>query len=132
MKKAIAIIVSVLFVFALTSVSFAVDKPAVAPAKDAPVKAEKKAPVKVKQATGEVTAVDAKAKTITVKGKKGDVVIAVDDKMIADVKAGDKVTAKYTEADGKNTAKSVKKAAAKMEKKADKKAEPAVKPAEKK
>ena len=115
MKKAIAIIVSVLFVFALTSVSFA-EKRQLAPAaeKAAPVKVEeKKAPVKVKQVTGEVTAVDAKAKTITVKGKKGDVVIAVDDKMIADVKAGDKVKAKYTEADGKNTAKSVKKAAAK-------------------
>jgi hypothetical protein len=144
MKKAIAIIVSVLFVFAITSVSFAAEK-AAAPApvekKAAPeaaaVKADKKAPAKVKQVTGDVTAVDAKAKTITVKGKKGDVVIAVDDKMIADVKAGDKVTAKYTEADGKNTAKSVKKAAAKKEKKAEpvkmeKKAEPAAKPAEKK
>lgn len=142
MKKAIAIIVSVLFVFAITSVSFAAEK-AAAPAAEkaaAPAKAEeKKAPAKVKQVTGNVTAVDAKAKTITVKGKKGDVVIAVDDKMIADVKAGDKVTAKYTEADGKNTAKSVKKAAAKKaeEKKAEpvkmeKKAEPAAKPAEKK
>ena len=118
MKKAIAIIVSVLFVFAITSVSFATDKTA------APAPMEKKAPAKVKQVTGDVTAVDAKAKTITVKGKKGDVVIAVDDKMLADVKAGDKVTAKYTEADGKNTAKSVKKAAAKTEKKAEKKAEP--------
>ncbi|MBM4145723.1 MAG: hypothetical protein FJ240_05530 [Nitrospira sp.] len=142
MKKAIAIIVSVLFVFAITSVSFAAEK-AAAPApvekKAEPAKAEKKAPAKVKQVTGDVTAVDAKAKTITVKGKKGDVVIAVDEKMIADVKAGDKVTAKYTEADGKNTAKSVKKAAAKKaeEKKAEpvkmeKKAEPAAKPAEKK
>ena len=151
MKKAIAIIVSVLFVFAITSVSFATDKTAApapmekkaAPAaeKAAPAKAEKKSPAKVKQVTGDVTAVDAKAKTITVKGKKGDVVIALDDKMLADVKAGDKVTAKYTEADGKNTAKSVKKAAAKMDKKAEKKAEPvkmekkadpAAKPAEKK
>jgi len=136
MKKAIAIIVSVLFVFAITSVSFATEK-AAAPApvekKAAPVKAEKAAPVKVKvkQVSGDVTAVDAKAKTITVKGKKGDVVIAVDDKMLADVKAGDKVTAKYTEADGKNTAKSVKKAAAKKAEpvKMEKKAEPAAKPA---
>jgi Cu/Ag efflux protein CusF len=136
MKKAIAIIVSVLFVFAITSVSFAAEK-ATAPAteKAASVKVEeKKAPVKVKQVTGEVTAVDAKAKTITVKAKKGDVVIAVDDKMIADVKAGDKVKAKYTEADGKNTAKSVKKVAAKKAEpvKMEKKAEPATKPAEKK
>jgi uncharacterized alpha/beta hydrolase family protein len=106
MKKAIAIIVSVLFVFAITSLSFA---------------AEKKAHAKVKQVTGEVTAMDAQAKTITVKGKKGDVVIAAEDKMVKDIMAGDKVVVKYTEADGKNTAKSVKKAA----KKAAKKAEPA-------
>ena len=142
MKKAIAIIVSVLFVFAITSVSFAADK-AAAPAADekaAPAKAEgKKSMVKVKQVTGEVTAVDAKAKTITVKGKKGDVVIGIDAKMIADVKAGDKVTAKYTETDGKNTAKSVKKAVAKAAKtekaepvKTEKKVEPAAKPAERK
>jgi len=134
MKKVIAIIVSLLFVLSFAGLSFAAEKAAAKKeAAPAPAKMEeKKAPAKVNQVTGDVTAVDAKAKTITVKGKKGDVVIAVDDKMIADVKAGDKVTAKYTEADGKNTAKSVKKAAAKMEKKAEKKAEPAVKPAEKK
>ena len=93
--------------------------------------AEKKAaPAKVKMVKGEVTAVDAKAKTITVKGKKGDVVVAVDDKMMAGVKAGDKVAVKYTEADGKNIAKSVKKAEVKPVE-VEKKAEPA-KPAEKK
>ncbi|MEK6582115.1 MAG: hypothetical protein AABY50_02810 [Nitrospirota bacterium] len=135
MKKIIALIVAVLFVFAVASVSFAADKAAPAAEKKAePAKAEKKVAAKVVQITGEVAAVDAAAKTITVKGKKGDVVITVDDKTLADVKAGDKVTAKYTTADGKNTAKSVKKAAAekKAEKKAEtKKAEPA-KPAEKK
>lgn len=133
MKKAIAIIVSVLFVFAITSLSFAVEEKKAAPApapvekKAAPAEAEEtKAPAKVKQVTGEVTAMDAKAKTITVKGKKGDVVIAVDDKMAAEVKAGDNVVVKYTEADGKNTAKSVKKAEAKpAEKMMEKKAEPA-------
>ena len=142
MKKAIAIIVSVLFVFAITSLSFAAEEKKAAPApapveKKAAPAAEKKAPVKVKHVTGEVTAMDAQAKTITVKGKKGDVVIAVDDKMMAAVKAGDKVVVKYTEADGKNTAKSVKKAEAKpaeMEKKAapapaEKKAAPAPAPA---
>jgi len=120
MKKAIAIIVSVLFVFAITSLSFAA-----AEKKAAPMAAEKKAVAKVKTVTGEVTMVDTKGKTITVKGKKGDVVIGVDEKMMADVKAGDKVVAKYTEADGKNTAKSVKKAVAKAVKKAEKKAAPA-------
>jgi Cu/Ag efflux protein CusF len=129
MKKAIVIIVAVLFVFAITSLSFAAEGK-----KEAPMAAEKKAPAKVKWVTGEVTAVDATAKTITVKGKKGEVVIAVDEKVLSEVKAGDKVKAKYTEADGKNTAKSVKKVAAKAmkkaAKKAEKKAEPEAKPAE--
>lgn len=120
MKKAVAIIVSVLFVFALTSVSFATEKAASAPAekKAAPVTMEeKKAPAKIKQVTGPVTAIDAKAKTITIKGRKGDVTVSTDDKTkvmigkdaktVGDVKTGDKVTAKYSEVDGKNVAKSI-------------------------
>jgi Spy/CpxP family protein refolding chaperone len=149
MKRIIALIVATLFVFAMSSVSFAAEEKKAAPApmekkaepvkaekKAEPAKAEKKAPAKISQVTGEVTAVDAAAKTITVKGKKGDVVIAVDEMMMKDCKAGDKVVAKFTTADGKNTAKSVKKAAEKAPKKAEekkaepKKAEPA-KPAEK-
>lgn len=150
MKKIIALIVAVLFVFAVASVSIAAEEKKAAPAKKeaapAPAEkkaepAEKKAAAKVMSVSGEVAAVDAAAKTITVKGKKADVVITVDDKTLADVdvKAGDKVKATYTSADGKNTAKSVvKKAAAKMEKMAEpeKKAEPMkaepAKPAEKK
>jgi hypothetical protein len=135
MKKTLAIIVSIIFVLSFAGLSFAADKAVekkaepVKAEKKAPAMEEKKAPAKVKQVTGDVSAVDAKAKTITVKGKKGDVVIAADDKMMADIKAGDKVVVKYTEADGKNTAKSVKKAAAKAEKavkaeKTEKKAEP--------
>lgn len=133
MKKIIALIVAVLFVFAVASVSIAAEEKKAAPA-PAEKKAEKKAAEKVMQVTGEVAAVDAAAKTITVKNKKGDVVIAVDDKTLADVKAGDKVTAKYTSADGKNTAKAVKKAAAAkkaepVKKEEPKKAEPAKKAA---
>ncbi|MFA6055898.1 MAG: DUF5666 domain-containing protein [Thermodesulfovibrionales bacterium] len=140
MKKTLAIIVSLIFVLSFAGLSFAADK--AVEKKAEPVKAEKKAPVvaekkaapaKVKQVTGDVAAVDAKANTITVKGKKGDTVVTCDDKTkimmgkdkkaLADVKVGDKVTVKYSEADGKMTAKSV---AIKMaEKKADKKAEPA-------
>lgn len=135
MKKALALIVAVLFVFAVASVSFAAEEkkaaPAPAPAEKKAAPAEKKAPAKITQVTGEVTAVDAAAKTITVKGKKGDVVIAVDEKMMKDVKAGDKVFVKYTTADDKNTAKLVKKVAVKKAAPAEKKAEPA-KPAEKK
>ena len=131
MKKIIALIVAALFVFAVASVSLAADEKKAAPAKKeaapapAEKKAEKKAVAKVMQVTGEVAAVDAAAKTITVKGKKCDVVISVDDKTLADVKAGDKVTAKYTTADGKNTAKSVIKKTAAAKKAAPAKKAPA-------
>ena len=125
MKKAVAIIVSLLFVLSVAGMSFAADKAM-----------EKKAPVKVRQITGEVAAVDAMTNAITVKGKKAETTVVCGDKTkvmmgkekkaCADVKVGDKVTAKYTESDGKNMAKSVsihtaKMAAKKMEKK---KAEP--------
>jgi len=119
MKKAIAIIVSVLFVLSVAGLSFAAEQKA-APAKAkeaAPAPAEKKAPAKVKQVSGEVAAVDAKANALTVKGKKGDVAVTADDKTsvkigkdkksLADVKVGDKVTVKYAETDGKNVAKSI-------------------------
>lgn len=128
MKKTIAIVLSLVLMFAFTAVTFAAEKAA------APAEKKEAAPAKAvkKQVTGEVSAIDAKAKTITVtkkvKDKAEDTVITVDDKMLADVKQGDKVTVKYMVADGKNTAKSVKKAAAK----AEKKAAPAAAPAEKK
>lgn len=145
MKKAIAIIVSVLFVLAITSLSFATEEKKAAPAPAAPA-AEKKAPAAekkapVKQVTGEAAAVDMKANTITVKGKKAETTVTCDDKTkvmmgkekksCADVKVGDKVTAKYSEADGKNMAKSVSIHAAKPAEKKMEKKEPA-KPAEKK
>jgi len=129
MKKAIAIIAAVLFVFAITSLSFAVEEK----------KAEPAEKPKIKQVTGDVTAVDTKAGIVTVskmvKGKAELTVVTVDaktkiemekeKKVLADVKVGDKVTVKYTEVDGKNVAKSI------AIKPAEKKAEPA-KPAEKK
>ena len=151
MKKAIAIIVSVLFVFAVASISFAAEEKKAAPApaekkaapakmeeKKAPMKEEKgmekKAAAKTKQVTGDVAAVDAKAGTITVKSKKAETTVTCDDKTkvmmgkekkaCADVKVGDKVTVKSAEADGKNAAKSVKIHEAKpAEKKMEKKAE---------
>jgi Cu/Ag efflux protein CusF len=121
MKKITAIVVALIFVLAFTAASFAA--------------------AKVHSVTGEVTAVDAAAKTVTLKAKKGEVVIAVvektsikegkEKKSLADVKAGDKVTVKYTEADGKMTAKSIaiKGAMMKHEKKMEEKAAPAPAPA---
>jgi len=140
MKKAIAIIVSVLFVLSVVGLSFAAEQ------KAAPAKTEKKAPAKVKQVTGEVAAVDAKANTLTVKGKKGEVMVNADDKTtvkvgkekksLADVKMGDKVTVKYAEMDGKNVAKSIVVSAAPAKKEMKKEAAPApaapAAPAEKK
>jgi Cu/Ag efflux protein CusF len=128
MKKAIAIVLSLVLMFAFTAVTFAAEKAA------APAEKKEAAPAKKvakKQVTGEVAAVDAKANTLTVKGKKGDVTVSTDDKTtvvagkvkktLADVKAGDKVSVKYTEADGKNTATKVSIMAAPA-KKAEKKA----------
>jgi hypothetical protein len=100
MKKAIAVVLSLMFVFALTSISFA---------------AEKK--MGAKHVTGEVAAVDANAKTVSVKAGKHEVVVSVDDKTkismgketktLADVTVGETVSVKYTEAGGKNTAESI-------------------------
>jgi len=136
MKKTIAIVLSLVLMFAFTAVTFAAEK-AAAPAE----KKEMKAKAVKKQVTGEVTAVDAKANTLTVKGKKGDVMVSTDDKTtvmagkdkktLADVKAGDKVTVNYTEADGKNVAAKVaiKAAPAKKAEKKEKAAAPAEKAA---
>ncbi len=138
MKKAIAIVLSVMFVFALTAATFAAEKKESASTEKKEMAATKKAAKKKvmhKQITGEVTAVDAKANTVTVKSKKAEVTVTVDEKTkfmpkgktIADVTAGEKVMVKYTEAEGANTAKSikieVKKAGKKKAKKAEKKKE---------
>jgi hypothetical protein len=93
MKKALVIIVSVLIVLSVARFSFA---------------EEKKHRTKAMLVSGEVTAVDAAANTLTIKGKKGEVVLTTADKTkfaegktLADVKVGDKLSAKYSEKDGK-------------------------------
>ncbi|MGE5300387.1 MAG: DUF5666 domain-containing protein [Acidobacteriota bacterium] len=143
MKKAIAIVLSVMFVFALTAATFAAEKKEAASTEKKEMSTEKKAAKKKvahKQITGEVTAVDATANTVTVKSKKAEVTVTVDEKTkfmpkgktIADVTAGEKVMVKYTEAEGANTAKSIKieaKKAKKAEKKMEEKKEAAPAPA---
>ncbi|MGB9714785.1 MAG: hypothetical protein ACPL1G_00005 [Thermodesulfovibrionales bacterium] len=110
MKKAISVALALLFVFAITTVSLAVEEKAMTAGKP-----------KVKQITGDVKAVDTIAKTVTVtkmvKGKAEETTVTVDDKTkimmdkekktLADVKVGNKVTVKYTEVEGKNIAKSI-------------------------
>lgn len=114
MKKTIALIVSLLFVLSVAGLSFAEEKKEAAPA---PAKEEKKLDEKKHEKRarhyvhGEVTAVDAAANTLTVKGKKGEVTLTIDDKTkfhkgktLADVKVGDKLKVKYAEIDGKMVA----------------------------
>lgn len=93
MKKALVIIVSFLFVLSVVGLSFA---------------EKKKHTTKAMYVAGEVTAVDAAANTLTIKGKKGEVMLTTTDKTkfakgktLADVKVGDKLSAKYSEKDGK-------------------------------
>jgi Cu/Ag efflux protein CusF len=125
MKKGIAIAVSLMLVLAFAAVSFA--------------------RTKTHSITGIVTAVDTEAKTVSLKTRKGEVVLSFTEKTsvkegkekksLADVKTGDKVTARYTEADGKKTAQSIaiKTAAMKHEmKKMEKQAAPAPAAPEKK
>jgi Cu/Ag efflux protein CusF len=113
-KKALVIIVAVLFVFSITSIALAVEGKKAEPVK--PVERPK-----IKMVTGKVKAVDTAAQTITVtkmvKKKAEETVVTTDaktkvmmgkeKKMLADLKVGDKVTVKYKEVEGKNIAKSV-------------------------
>ena len=92
MKKALAIIVSVLIVLSVVELSFANDK---------------KHAKNDMYVSGEVTAVDVAANTLTIKGRKGEVVLTTTDKTkfaegmtLADVKVGDMLSAKYSEKDG--------------------------------
>lgn len=93
MKKAIVLIVSLLFVLSALGISFA---------------KERHHATKAMHVSGEVTAVDAAANTLTIKGKKGEVALTTTDKTrfaegktLADVKVGDKLAAKYSDKDGK-------------------------------
>ncbi len=105
MKKVIILIIAVLFAFSVAAASLAVEEKKAAPA---PI--EKKAQPKIKQITGEVKAIDSQNKTITVtkkvKDKVQEATIIVDDKTLADIKAGDYVQVQYA-AGEKNTARSV-------------------------
>lgn len=113
MKKIFALLVALMMVVAFGGSTFAEDAMKEAePAKEAKKASEKK------QLTGEVTAIDTKANTITVKGKKGESTCEVtadtkitagkEAKTLADVKVGDKVTCKHVEKDGKSVCKSLK------------------------
>lgn len=95
MKKGFAVILSFLFVLTVVSLSLA----------DAKSHAQRM------YVSGEVTAVDPAANTITIKGKNGEVMLTTTEKTrfaegksLADIKVGDKTSAKYSEKDGKMVA----------------------------
>ncbi len=101
---ALSIILSFLFVLCFAGISFAAEK--------------------AMHVTGQVTAVDTAAKTLTVKGTSGEVALMVGDttkfgkgKSLADLKVGDTVTVRYVEKDGKMMASSVKAGKASTKKK---------------
>jgi Cu/Ag efflux protein CusF len=95
MRKVVAVMVAALFLLSLFGLAFAA----------------------AKHVTGEVSAIDTAAKTLTVKEKKGEMVLSYSDttpvtegkekKSIADLKVGEKVEVTYVEKEGKNVAESI-------------------------
>jgi len=124
------LIVVALTSLAFSSVSFAQAKPPATPATPGAPAMEKKTEMRSEKAkaqglTGEVTSVDAKAGTVTVKGKEKEINLAADSKStkaaLEKLKVGDMVRVSYTEKDGKMIVSSVK--AAKSDKATEKKGE---------
>jgi len=117
-KNMIKVLIVALTSLALSGVSFAQAKPATpatpatpgAPAMEKKMERSEKA--KTEGLTGEVTSVDAKAGTLTVKGKDKEINLAADSKStkaaLEKLKVGDMVRVSYTEKDGKMIVSSVK------------------------
>jgi Cu/Ag efflux protein CusF len=131
-KNTIRILIVALTSLAFSSVSFAQAKPATpaTPATPGAPAMEKKTEMRSEKAkaqglTGEVTSVDAKAGTLTLKGKEKEINLAADSKStkaaLEKLKVGDRVRVSYTEKDGKMIVNSVK--AAKSDKGTEKKGE---------
>jgi Cu/Ag efflux protein CusF len=137
-KNTIKVLVIALTSLAFGGVSFAQAKPATpaTPATPAAPAMEKKTEMKSEKAktnalTGEITSVDAKAGTFTVKAKDKEINLTAASKStkatLEKLKVGDMVRVSYTEKDGKMIASSVKaeskSKAAKSEKAMEKKGE---------
>ena len=127
MKKVLMMALTVLISVAFVTVVFAQAPAAGTPEKKTttttttPEKKEtttKTTKSKAMVCSGEVTNMDTAAKMMTVKSTKGDMTFDVSSvKMKGEAKAGDKVTVKYTEKDGKMMASSVTMGGAKTTKK---------------
>jgi hypothetical protein len=108
LRKPIAVILSILFVLSSVSLSFAGSGARMKQAMES---------MGGKEVAGEVTAVNAKEKTITVKGMRGLVTATCDEKTFvkmanvvktcADIKVGDKANMLFESGEGKNVAKSI-------------------------
>lgn len=129
MKSILRLFLVPVVTLAFAGASYAQAKPATpaqpcAPQKKMETKAEKP---KATRATGEVTSVDAKAGTLTVKVKDKDMNFTAQSKAakgaLGKVKVGDNVRVSYTEKDGKMIASSVTSAKAKEPAKKGEKAE---------
>jgi Cu/Ag efflux protein CusF len=112
-KNMIKILVIALTSLAFSGVSFAQAKPATpaTPATPAAPAMEKSEKAKNNRLTGEITSVDVKAGTFTVKGKDKEINLVADSKStkaeVEKLKVGDTVRVSYTEKDGKMIASSV-------------------------
>jgi hypothetical protein len=132
-KNMMKVLVIALTSLAFSSVSFAQAKPATpaTPATPAAPAMEKSEKAKTNRLTGEITSVDVKAGTFTVKGKDKEINLVADSKStkvgVEKLKVGDTVRVSYTEKDGKMIASSVraesKSKAAKPDKAMEKKSE---------
>ena len=116
MKNALRVFVLALITVALSGISFAQAKPATPatpatpPAPAMEKKTEMKSEAKTTRITGEVTSVDSKAGTLTVKTKDKETNRIADSNAkgaLGKVKVGDMVKATYTEKDGKMLASSI-------------------------
>lgn len=111
MKKIILLIVALVFTFSMTA--FAAEQVSDVKAPEVNKTDVKKADVKKHHhkrhfLRGEVKAIDAKAGSITIAGKKGEKTVAADPAILKDVKVGDKVYVKTVKKDGKLTATKIK------------------------
>ncbi len=115
MKNALRVLVVVLITVAFNGISFAQAKPATpatpatppAPAMEKKTESEK---AKTTRITGEVTSVDSKAGTVTVKTKDKETNLIADSNAkgaLGKVKVGDMVKVTYTEKEGKMLASSI-------------------------
>jgi Cu/Ag efflux protein CusF len=112
-KNMIKVLVIALTSLAFSGVSFAQAKPATpaTPATPAAPAMEKSEKAKTNRLTGEITSVDVKASTFTVKAKDKEINLVADSKStkaeVEKLKVGDTVRVSYTEKDGKMIARSV-------------------------